>query len=123
MDEIIKNILDSIQISGASVPNARDYFDGQADAFLVYSPSNESVGLSGDDRPLELVEGWDIDIYATGNYLALCSAVKMAMINEGWTYRGAGQETYDEATKLRHRLFEFSHENGFENVTEEVQNG
>lgn len=107
MNQKIKTILDAIRIAGAAIPNAFMYYDGEADTFMVYSSTSERVGLSGDDVPLGLVEAWDVDVYSTTNYLELANEVKKAMIAAGWTYRGSGTDTYDEATKLYHRLLEF----------------
>ncbi len=108
MNNDIKTILDTIQVEGTAVPNALLYFDGQADTFILYSPSNESVGLSADDKPLALIEGWDVDIYSKTNYVALSRQVIKAFVDAGWHYRGAGTDTYDEPTKMYHRLLEFS---------------
>lgn len=107
MNQKIKAVLDAIRIEGQAIPNALLYYDGEANTFMVYSSTAERVGLSGDDVPLGLVEAWDIDVYSTTNYLALSTAVKKAMIAAGWTYRGSGTDTYDENTKMYHRLLEF----------------
>lgn len=107
MNAEIKAILETIQINGATVPVALMYYDGEADTFMVYSSTAERVGLSGDDEPLGLVEAWDVDVYSTKNYLALAKAVKKAMIAAGWVYNGSGSDTYDESTKMFHRLLEF----------------
>ena len=107
MNQEIKAVLDAIQLAGEAIPNAFMYYDGEANTFMVYSSTSERVGLSGDDVPLGLVEAWDVDVYSATNYLELASEVKKAMIAAGWTYRGSGTDTYDEATKLYHRLLEF----------------
>lgn len=107
MNEKIKAVLDAIQLNGAAVPNAFMYYDGEANTFMVYSSTAERVGLSGDDEPLGLAEAWDVDVYSTTNYLELAKAVKKAMIAAGWVYRGSGSDTYDETTKMYHRLLEF----------------
>jgi hypothetical protein len=107
MNSKIKAVLDGIVLAGAPVPNALMYFDGEADTFMVYSPTSERVGLSGDDVPLDLVESWDIDVYSRENYIELSREIKNAMIAAGWTYRGSSNDTYDEGTKMFHRLLEF----------------
>lgn len=107
MNQKIKTVLDTIRVAGVAVPHALMYYDGEANTFMVYSSTAERVGLSGDDVPLGLVEAWDIDVYSTTNYLALAKEVKKAMIAAGWTYRGSGSDTYDENTKMYHRLLEF----------------
>lgn len=108
MNDQVKTILDTVTVSGTPVPNALLYFDGQADTFLVYSPTDESVGLSGDDEILALVERWDIDVYSKTNYKALSREIIKAFIAAGWTYKGAGVDTYDEPTKMYHHLLEFA---------------
>lgn len=120
MNQEVKTILDTITVGEDAVPNALLYFDGVADTFILYSPSNESVGLAGDDTPLALVEGWDIDLYSKNNYVALSKQIKKAFIDAGWVYRGSGVDTYDEATKLYHRLMEFSKEGDTSFLTEEA---
>jgi hypothetical protein len=120
MNSEVKTILDTITIGEVAVPNALLYFDGVADTFVLYSPSNESVGLAGDDKPLALVEGWDIDIYSKNNYVELSKTIKKAFIDAGWVYRGSGVDTYDEATKLYHRLMEFSKEGDTSFLEEEA---
>lgn len=121
MNNEIKTILDTITAGEppVAVPNALLYFDGQADAFLVYSPSNESVGLSGDDEILALVTDWDVDIYSKTNYLALSQQIIKAFIDAGWVYKGAGSDTYDEATSMYHRLLEFGTNADVSFLTEE----
>lgn len=113
MNNQVKTILDTIKDSeGTTIPNALLYFDGVADTFILYSPSSESVGLAGDDKPVNYVEGWDIDVYSKNNYLAVSKDIKEAFLNAGWVYRGAGNDTFDEPTGLYHRLLEFEKEVG-----------
>lgn len=108
MNSEVKAILDTISVEGVQVPNALLYFDGEVDTlYILYSPSSEGVGLAGDDKPIGLIERWDIDVYSKTNYVALSKQVIKAFIDAGWVYRGAGNDTYDEATKLYHRLLEF----------------
>lgn len=110
MNDKVKTILESITVGGETLASALLHFDGQADTFAVYSPSTESVGLSGDDVPLEEVEAWDIDIYSKSDYLVLSKQIKTAFINAGWCYKGRGTDTYDDDTKYYHRLLEFEKE-------------
>ncbi len=110
MNDQVKTILESIQVGGNALPCALLHFDGQADVFAVYSPTSESVGLSGDNVPLEEVEAWDVDIYSKSDYLALSKQIKQAFIDAGWCYKGRGTDTYDTDTKYYHRLMEFEKE-------------
>ena len=110
MNDQVKTILESITVGGNALPIALLHFDGQADIFAVYSPTNEGVGLSGDNVPLEYVEAWDIDLYSKGDYLVLSTQIKQAFIDAGWVYKGRGQDTYDTDTKYYHRLLEFEKE-------------
>lgn len=112
MNSEVKTILDSVKVGGEDVPNALLHFDGQADTFVLYSPSSESVGLSADDKPTDYVEAWDIDVYSKSNYVQLSKDIKQAFIDAGWVYRGSGVDTYDEPTQLYHRLLEFEKEAG-----------
>ena len=118
MNNEVKAILDTIMLDEKAIPNALLHFDGESDTFILYSPSNESIALAGDDIPLALVEGWDIDVYSKNNYIELSKAIKKAFIYAGWVYRGSGVDTYDEATKLYHRLMEFSKEGDTSFITE-----
>lgn len=111
MNDNVKTILDTLKDDGGTtVPNALLHFDGKADTFLVYSPSNESVGLAGDDQILGLGDSWDVDVYCKGNYNALSRRMIKAFVDAGWVYKGASQGTYDETTQLYHRLYEFEQE-------------
>ena len=114
MNDQVKAILDTLTVGGKPVPNALLYFDGKADTYILYSPSNEGVGLAGDDKPVALVEGWDIDVFSKTNYIALSRAVKKAFIDAGWVYRGSGMDTYDEPTGYYHRLLEFANGTDYE---------
>lgn len=109
MNSEVKTILDTITQGEppVAIPNALLHFDGEADTFVLYSPSSESVGLAGDDKPVDYVEAWDIDVYSKSNYVQLSKQIRQAFIDAGWTYRGAGVDTYDEGTQLYHRLLEF----------------
>ena len=112
MNSEVKTILDTISVEGEQVPNALMYFDGETSpsVYILYSPSSEGVGLAGDDKPIGLIERWDIDVYSKTNYVALAKQVIKAFIDAGWVYRGAGNDTYDEGTKVYHRLLEFEKE-------------
>jgi hypothetical protein len=107
MNTEIKAVLDALRLDGQPVPNGLMYYNGEAETFLKYSPTSDRVGLAGDDMPLEMIEAWDIDVYSKTNYLALATAVKKAMLAAGWAYKGSGSDTYDEETKMFHRLLEF----------------
>jgi hypothetical protein len=112
MNNEVKSILDTITTGSpaVAVPNALLFFDGQADTFVVYSPTNDGVGLFGDDRPIELAESWDIDIYSKTNYVALRKSVVKAFVDGEWAYQGKGQDTFDETTGLYHCLLQFEKE-------------
>jgi len=112
MNSEVKAILDTITVGETAVPNALLHFDGESDTFILYSPSAESVALAGDDTPLEYVERWDIDVYSKTNYVQLSKNIRQAFIDAGWAYKGSGVDTYDEPTKLYHRLLEFEKEAG-----------
>lgn len=110
MNAEVKQILDTITVEGEQVPNGLLHFDGEADTFILYSPSSEGVGLAGDDKPIALIDRWDVDIYSKSNYIALSKQIIKAFVNAGWVYKGAGVDTYDEGTQLYHRLLEFENE-------------
>lgn len=112
MNTEVKTILDTIKTGSpaVTVPNALLYFDKQADTFLVYSPTNDGVGLFGDDRPIELAENWDIDIYSKSNYTTLRKNIVKAFVDGDWAYKGKGQDTFDETTGLYHCLLQFEKE-------------
>ena len=112
MNDKVKEILETITIGEPAEALKFDllHFDGETDTFVVYSPTNERVDLAGDDIPIGEVESFDIDIYSKGNYLALSNDIKQAFITAGWAYKGRGLDTYDEPTKLYHRLLEFEKE-------------
>ena len=110
MNKEVKNILSTIKINGKSLDTALLHFNGVSNIFAVYSPSGEGVGLAGDDRPLEFVERWDIDLYSKADFITVAKQIKQAFIEAGWCYKGAGVDTYDEATGLYHRLLEFEKE-------------
>lgn len=110
MNDKVKAILESVTVGGESLTTALLHFDGVADTFVIYSPSSESVGLAGDDKPIGEVERWDVDVYSKSNYLAVSKAIKQAFIDADWVYRGRGVDTWDEPTQLYHRLLEFEKE-------------
>lgn len=105
MNSEVKSILDKL-----GVTNALMYYEGSENTFVIYSPSGENVGVAGDDLPVEYVTRWDIDLYSDGDYVALAHQIRDAFVAAGWCYNGAGVDTYDEATKLYHRLLEFERE-------------
>lgn len=110
MNKEVKDLLTKIRINGKPIDTALLYFNGVSDTFAVYSPSGESVGLAGDDRPLEFVQHWDVDIYSKADFIAIAKQIKTVFIEAGWCYKGAGVDTFDEATGLYHRLLEFEKE-------------
>lgn len=112
MNNEVKTILESVTVEGQPLKCALLHFDGEADTFALYSPSGERVGLAGDDTVLEEIERWDIDVYSKSNYLVTCKAIKQAFRNAGWVFLGSGVDTYDEPTKMYHRLLEFEKEVG-----------
>ena len=107
MNDEVKTILDSIVVSGTPVPAALFHFDGESDTFTVYTPSSESVALSGDNLPISTVVSFDIDIYSKSNYLALSDIVIDKFMSAGWVWLGNGNDTYDKDSGYYHRLIEF----------------
>lgn len=122
MNNEVKTILETITVGDVQVPNGMLHFDGETDTptYILYSPSSEGVGLAGDDKPIALIERWDIDIYSKTNYVALSKQVKKAFIDAGWAYKGSGVDTYDDATKIYHRLLEFEKEGDTSFLEEEA---
>jgi len=112
MQAELKAILDALRVGGSPITNALMHFDGESDAFLVYSPSSESVALAGDDLPVGSVVRFDLDVYSKENYLAISEAVVSAFVLAGWTWFGNSNDTYDHETKMYHRLIEVGKERG-----------
>lgn len=112
MQADLKALLDTITIGGNAVPNALMHFDGESDAFLVYSPSSESVALAGDDLPTASRVRFDIDLYSKGNYIELSDTVINTVVSGGWTWVGNSNDTYDDETGYYHRLIEIEKQRG-----------
>ena len=86
MNAEIETIFSGFAVDDVAIPVAFMFYDGDADAWIVYSNVDNYHSYSGDDDLLGYVTYYDFEIYAKGNYFNIMQAVKGKLIENGWTF-------------------------------------
>ena len=102
MNAEIETIFDGFTVDDVEIPVSFQFYDGDDDAWIVYSNVDNYHSYAGDDDLLGYVTYYDFEIYAKGNYCKIVEAVKALMKENGWTYQPAKSSTerYDRDTRV-----------------------
>lgn len=102
MNAEIETIFSGFAVDDIAIPVAFMFYDGDADAWIVYSNVDNYHSYSGDDDLLGYVTYYDFEIYAKGNYSKIITAVKALMKENGWSFQPAKSSTerYDRDTRV-----------------------
>lgn len=102
MNSEIEAIFDGFTVEGTEIPISFMFYDGDADAWIIYSNVDNYHSYAGDDDLLGYVTYYDLEIYCKDNYLNILRAVKALMKENGWTFQPAKSSTerYDRDTRI-----------------------
>ena len=110
MNELIEQIFANFTVDGVSIPCSLIFYEGHGEPYITYQQVDMDASLSGDDDLVGYVDYYDIDVYSTGNYIAIIEAVKRLMRANGFTWqvsRSSG-DMYDTETKYFHKTLCFA---------------
>ncbi len=102
MNTEIETIFANFTVDDVAIPVCFMFYDGDDDAWIVYSNVDNYHSYSGDDELLGYVTYYDFEIYAKGNYSKILQAVKALLIENGWSFQPAKSSTekYDRDTRV-----------------------
>lgn len=102
MNAEIETIFSGFAVDNVAIPVAFMFYDGDADAWIVYSNVDNYHSYAGDDELLGYVTYYDFEIYAKGNYSQIITAVKALMKENDWIFQPAksSMERYDRDTRV-----------------------
>ena len=102
MNEEIERIFNGFTVDGTEISVNFMFYDGDDDAWIIYSNADNYHSYSGDDELLGYVTYYDFEIYSKGNFLNIITAVKALLKENGWSFQPAlsSQEDYDRDTRV-----------------------
>lgn len=102
MNAEIENIFQNFSVDGNSIPVAFNFYDGNADSWIVYSNVDADGSYSGDDSLMGFITFYDFEIYSKGNYFNILRAVISRMEEAGWEFQPSlcSNDQYDRDTKI-----------------------
>lgn len=102
MNSEIETIFENFTVDDVSIPIEFEFYDGDADSYIVYSNSDNDSSYSGDDELLGYITYYDFEIYCTGNYFKILSNVISLMNQNGWQFEPSlsSADHYDRDTKM-----------------------
>lgn len=102
MNAEIETIFQNFTVDNVSIPVSFAFYDGNADAYVVYSNSDDDGSYSGDDEMLGYITYYDFEIYSKGNFFSILSAVKAKMKEAGWEFQPSlsSADHYDRDTRI-----------------------
>lgn len=102
MNAEIETIFAGFTVDNVEIPVAFKFYDGDDEAWIVYSNADNYHSYAGDDDLLGYVTYYDFEIYSKGNFVKIIQAVKALMKQNGWTFQPSlsSQEGYDRDTRI-----------------------
>ena len=110
MNELIEQALADIRINGKPIPFDFVYYDGHADAYIVYMQQDMNNSLTGDDDLIGYVSYYDFDVYAKGNYDEIIRVLKERLKEVGfvWQPSRSSVDMYETDTGYYHKTLNFA---------------
>ena len=102
MNAEIETIFAGFTVDNVEIPVAFNFYEGEADAWIIYSNADNYHSYSGDDDLLGYVTYYDFEIHSKGNYFNIMQAVKALLKANGWSFQPSlsSQEGYDRDTRI-----------------------
>lgn len=93
-----------------SVPVSFLYYDGDAETYITYQQTDSSGVIAADNKIINYVDYYDVDVFSTGNYLPVIEAVKEIMTNAGfiWQPSRSSGDMFETDTKYYHKTLCFA---------------
>lgn len=110
MNQEIETIFNNFTVDDVVIPVSFAFYDGDADAWIVYSNVDNYNSYAGDDELMGYVTYYDFEIYSKGNYLSIMQAVKDKLIENGWSFipEYSSPDHYDRDTKTYSKTLNFA---------------
>ena len=117
MNAEIETIFAGFTVDNVEIPVAFKFYEGDDDAWIVYSNADNYHSYSGDDDLLGYVTYYDFEIYSKGNYIPIVEAIKEKLTANGfmWVPSRSSGDMYEDDTRYYHKTLSFSIERSTQN--------
>ena len=108
--ELIKSIFDNFTVEGKKIPAEFRTYTGKSKTYITYTFTDDDPALFAEDQEVGSVAYIDIDIFSSGNYLAIEKKIKEVMKANNFIRTGSSPDMYENDTGLYHKTLEFAKE-------------
>ena len=108
--ELLKNIFDNFEVEGKKIPAEFITYTGKNKTYITYAFTDDDPALFAEDQEVGSVAYIDIDIFSSGNYLAIEKKIKEVMKANNFIRTGSSPDMYENDTGLYHKTLEFAKE-------------
>lgn len=108
--ELLKNIFDNFEVEGKKIPAEFITYTGKNKTYITYAFTDDDPALFAEDQEVSSVAYIDIDIFSSGNYLAIEKKIKEVMKANNFIRTGSSPDMYENDTGLYHKTLEFAKE-------------
>ena len=77
--ELLKTIFDNFEVEGKKIPAEFITYTGKSKTYITYAFTDDDPALFAEDQEVGSVAYIDIDIFSSGNYLAIEKKIKEVM--------------------------------------------
>lgn len=110
MNSKIEQIFNNFTVNNVLIPVSFMRYTGDKKTYITYNQIQIDTTLYGDDKLLNYIDYYDLDIYSTGNYLQVLERVKEEMESNGfmWQPEMSSADMYEDDTGYYHKTLCFS---------------
>ena len=108
--ELLKTIFDNFEVEGKKIPAEFITYTGKSKTYITYAFTDDDPALFAEDQEVGSVAYIDIDIFSSGNYLAIEKKIKKVMKENNFIRTGSSPDMYENDTGLYHKTLEFAKE-------------
>ena len=108
--ELLKTIFDNFEVEGKKIPAEFITYTGKSKTYITYAFTDDDPALFAEDQEVGSVAYIDIDIFSSGNYLAIEKKIKEVMKANNFIRTGSSPDMYENDTGLYHKTLEFAKE-------------
>lgn len=118
MNKEIQSIFKGFAVNGKQIPVSYMVYKGNETTYITYMETDKSNSFSADNEIQGYITFYDFDVYSKGNYLAVVTAVRKLMKENGWTWQPSrdSPDMYENDTGYYHKTLCFA-------IEREVDNG
>ena len=110
MNELIERILTGFTVDGVQIPVKFLHYEGHGEPYIVYSGMDDNDSLTADDELQAYITYYDFDVFSTGNYNRILSALRNVLEANGfvWQVSRSSPDMYEEDTGYYHRTVNYA---------------